>query len=61
MKDTPIEPLVTGAKRATIHFVKAAMEVASGVGALVAGVSRTVRPEDPDRDDEAGPQHVTVE
>lgn len=61
MNETPIEPLVTGAKRATVHFVKAAIEVASGLGALVAGVSRTVRPDHVDTDDDGGPQHVTVE
>ncbi|MGI9641842.1 MAG: hypothetical protein ACR2N9_03570 [Acidimicrobiia bacterium] len=61
MKDTPLEPLVNGTKAATFHFAKAAFEVASGVGAIVVGVSRTVRPEPDTDEDETGPQHVTVE
>jgi hypothetical protein len=61
MKDTPLEPLVNGTKVATFHFAKAAFEVVSGVGALVVGVSRTVRPEPDPNPDESGPQHVTVE
>jgi hypothetical protein len=57
--ETPIGPLVDASKRATIHFAKAAYEVFTGVGALVAGVVNTVRP--PDEDDTGGPQRVPVE
>jgi hypothetical protein len=58
--DTPIGPLVEGAKRATIHFAKAVYEIATGVGALVGGVVHTVRPDD-DEPDAHPPQHVPVE
>ncbi len=54
------EPLVAATKRATVHFAKAAYEVASGLGALFAGVTQTVR-RDPDDDTKSGPQKVTVE
>lgn len=57
--ETPIGPLVDASKRASIHFAKAAYEVFSGVGALVAGVMSTVRPRDDD--DTGGPQRVPVE
>jgi hypothetical protein len=61
MTDTnPIEPLVTGTKRATVHFAKAAFEVASGVGAFLRGVTRTVRPE-PDDAEGTGPQKVEID
>jgi hypothetical protein len=60
MPETPIEPLVDATRKATVHFAKAAFEVASGVGALMAGIVRTVRPEA--GGDERGPsQHVPVE
>lgn len=61
MNDPLLDPLVKGTKAATFHFAKAAFEVASGVGALILGLSRTVRPEPDQDDDDAGPQHVTVE
>jgi hypothetical protein len=61
MNDTPIEPFVQGTKLATIHFAKAAFEVASGLGALVVGISRTVSPDSDDEEDESGPQRVPVE
>ena len=61
MNESPLDPQVKGTKVATFHFAKAAFEVASGVGALIVGVSRTVRPEPEQDDDESGPQHVTVE
>lgn len=61
MNETPLDPLVKGTKVATFHFAKAAFEVASGVGALIVGISRTVRPEPEPEDDDPGPQHVTVE
>jgi hypothetical protein len=57
----PAEPLVAATKRATVHFAKAAFEVASGVGALFTGISQTVRRDSDDDDPEAGPQKVTVE
>jgi hypothetical protein len=56
----PTEHLVAATKRATMHFARAAFEVASGVGALAAGITQTVRRE-PDDDPESGPQKVTVE
>lgn len=56
----PTEPLVAATKRATVHFAKAAFEVVSGVGALFAGITQTVRRE-PDDDSESGPQKVPVE
>jgi len=59
--ETPIGPLVEGAKKATIHFAKAAFEFATGVGALVSGVVGTVRPDDRDDPEAHRPQHVPVE
>ena len=56
----PVEPLVTGTKRAAVHFAKAGFEVASGVGALLRGVTRTVRPE-PDDTGTSGPQRVEID
>jgi hypothetical protein len=53
---------VTGVKKAFIHFSKAAIEVASGVGDLVTGVTRTIRPDDSnDESDADGPQRIEVE
>ncbi|MGI9583989.1 MAG: hypothetical protein ACR2N7_00170 [Acidimicrobiia bacterium] len=57
----PADPIVAATKRATVHFAKAAFEVASGVGALFAGITQTVRRETHDEDPESGPQKVTVE
>lgn len=60
MTANPIDPIVDGARKATIHFAKAAFEVAAGIGAVASGVARTVRPSS---DDEETPrtQHVPVE
>jgi hypothetical protein len=58
-QDTPIGPLVEGTKKASIHFAKAAFELATGVGALVGGVVRTIRPDD--HPDDHPPQRVPVE
>lgn len=56
------EPLVSGLKQAALHFSKAALEVASGIGDLVAGITQTVRPQGKG-DDTApdGPQKIDVE
>ena len=59
MAETPLDPLVDGTRKATIHFAKAAYEVAAGVGALVVGITQTVKP--PEEDDSAKPEHITVE
>ncbi len=60
MQETPIEPLVEATRKATVHFAKAAFEVASGIGALMAGIVRTVRPES-EGDERGASQHVPVE
>jgi hypothetical protein len=60
MPETPIEPLVDATRKATVHFAKAAFEVASGVGALMTGIVRTVRPET-QGDERGASQHVPVE
>ena len=45
-----------------MHFSKAAVEVASGVGDLVNGVTATVRPTADDSDgDSGGPQKIEIE
>ncbi|MEN8040332.1 MAG: hypothetical protein ABFR95_02410 [Actinomycetota bacterium] len=55
-------PLVAGVKSAAIHFSKAALEIASGVGVLVVGVARTVRPTDePTESEDGGPQKIEIE
>ena len=59
MAETPLDPLVDGTKKATIHFAKAAYEVAAGVGALFVGITQTVRP--PEDDATTKPEHITVE
>lgn len=61
MDDTPLGPLVEGTRRATIHLAKAAFEVATAVGALVSGITQTVRPPNDDESDDQGPVHVPVE
>ena len=54
--------LIAGLQKAAIHFSKAALEVVSGVGDLVTGVTHTVRPpggdDDPDAD---GPQRIEIQ
>jgi hypothetical protein len=59
--DKQTDALVDGVKTAVVHFGKAAYEVASGVGALFVGITRTVRPGSQSDDDESGPQKVPVE
>lgn len=62
MSKTPIEPLVEATKTASVHFAKAAFEVASGVGALFTGMVRVVKQESGDTaSDGGGSQKVTVE
>lgn len=60
MPETPIEPLIDATRKATVHFTKAAVEVASGVGVLMAGIARTVR-HDPEANERGASQHVPVE
>ncbi|MDK1018055.1 MAG: hypothetical protein QGD89_01440 [Actinomycetota bacterium] len=55
------DPLVTGIKSAIVHFSKAAIEVASGVGSLVTGITRTMRSDDERDDVEDGRQRIEVE
>jgi len=56
------DPLVTGVKKAFVHFSKAALEVASGVGDLAIGVARTIRPDDSNDESAAdGPQKIDIE
>ncbi len=56
------EPLVSGVKKAALHFSRAAIEVVSGVADLVNGVTQTIK-----RDDESdgagadGPQKIEIE
>lgn len=55
-------PLISGLKKAVIHFSKAAIEVASGVADVVAGVTQTVRGSDhADGDGNDGPQKIEIE
>lgn len=63
MRDKPdVEPMVAGLKRALVHFSKAAIEVASGLGDVAQGVARTIRPEeDDDGSASDGPQRIEVE
>lgn len=60
MSETPIDPIVDATKKASVHFAKAAFEVASGVGALMSGVVKTVRGDDPP-DDRPKARHIPVE
>lgn len=56
------EPLVSGVKKATLHFSKAAIEVVSGVADLVTGVTQTVkRGGEDDGPDAHGPQKIEIE
>jgi len=59
-EDKMTDPLVDGVKIAVLHFGKAAFEVASGIGALFVGITKTVKPTSND-DDTSGPQTVEVE
>ena len=60
-QDNRTEPLVDGVKVAVIHFGKAAIEVATGVGALLVGVAATVKPDSDNDDDGSGTQTIEVE
>jgi hypothetical protein len=56
------EPLLSGLKKAALHFSRAAIEVASGVGDLVTGITATVRPNSGDGEDTTdGPQKIEIE
>jgi hypothetical protein len=56
------DPLVSGLQKAALHFSRAAVEVASGVGDLVTGIVHKVRPDGGDDDSAAdGPQKIDVE
>ncbi len=56
------KPLVTGVKKAFIHFSKALLEVASGIGDLVTGVTETVRSDDSNDEPPAdGPHKIDIE
>jgi len=59
MNESPVEHIVEGTKRATVHFARAAYEVAAGLGALVRGVALTVRGGEDDDGDVR--EHVPVE
>ncbi len=59
--DKSIDPLVDGAKTAAIHFSKAAFEVATGIGALLAGITQIVWPGEQDGEETASYQTVEVE
>jgi hypothetical protein len=49
-------------QKAALHFSKAAIEIVSGVGDLVTGVTLTVRPDDSENDsDTDGPQKIEIE
>jgi hypothetical protein len=53
---------VSGLQKAALHFSKAAIEVASGVGDLVTGIVHKVRPDGGDDDSAAdGPQKIDIE
>ena len=56
------EPLVSGVKKAALHFSKAAIEVVSGVADLVTGVTETVkRGGEDDGAGSDGPQRIEIE
>ncbi len=56
------EPLVSGVKKAALHFSKAAFEVYSGVTDLATGIVGTVRPRaDDDSDRSDGPEKIEIE
>ena len=56
------DPLVSGVKKAALHFSKAAIEVVSGVADLVTGVTQTVRRgDDVDGTGADGPQKIEIE
>lgn len=56
------QPLVSGVKKAALHFSKAAFEVFSGVTDLVSGVAGTIRPSsDDDNNRPDGPEKIEIE
>jgi hypothetical protein len=56
------DPLVSGLRKAALHFSKAAVEVASGVSDLVQGIVHTVRPDGGNDGSSAdGPQRIDIE
>lgn len=56
------DPFVAGLQRAALHFSKAAVEVVSGVGDLVTGITRTLRPDGGEDDSSPdGPQKIEIE
>jgi hypothetical protein len=55
------EPLVSGLKKAALHFSKAAIEVVSGVADLANGVVKTVRRDGDDGPRTDGPQKIEIE
>jgi hypothetical protein len=59
--DNMTDPLVDGVKIAVVHFGKAAMEVATGIGALLVGITETVKPASDNDEDASGPQTIEVE
>jgi hypothetical protein len=59
--DNMTDPLVDGVKIAVIHFGKAALEVATGIGALLVGITETVKPPSDDDDGTSGSQTIEVE
>lgn len=62
MDKPDVEPIVAGLKRAFVHFSKAAIEVASGLGDVVQGVARTMRPEEGDDGSASDrPQKIDIE
>ena len=60
-EDKMTDPLVDGVKIAVIHFGKAALEVATGIGALLVGIVATVKPDGDSDDDTSGTQTIEVE
>jgi hypothetical protein len=56
------EALVSGVRKAALHFSKAAIEVVSGVSDLVTGVTQTVkRGGEDDGPGADGPQKIEIE
>ncbi len=55
------KPFRRGLRRAGIHFVRAAYEVAVGMGAILEEVVAVVREEPHEEDRPEGPTHIEVE
>lgn len=60
MTDEHPDPLVSGVKSAAVHLGKAGFEIVAALGAVASGISRKVRPNDPE-DSDRGPEHVPVD